>query len=169
MGLRHGSYCVGCCWFLMALLFVGGVMNLAWIAGIALYVAAEKLLPWRRVATAGVSVVLVVVATGVAVAPASVPWLTVVDPAGRVVFINDAAKGLSSEVVRATEPGARNGKRGMRSSKAPLRQGEHAVQNLFACAHLICPIPHTFSDSAPKSIVLVWFPRVEATFHRARP
>jgi hypothetical protein len=40
-------------------------------------IAAEKLLPWRRVATAGVSVVLLAVATGVAVAPASVPWLTV--------------------------------------------------------------------------------------------
>jgi predicted metal-binding membrane protein len=48
MGLRHGAYCLGCCWFLMALLFVGGVMNLAWIAGIALYVAAEKLLPIGR-------------------------------------------------------------------------------------------------------------------------
>lgn len=48
MGLRHGGYCLGCCWFLMALLFVGGVMNLAWIAGIALYVAAEKLLPIGR-------------------------------------------------------------------------------------------------------------------------
>jgi predicted metal-binding membrane protein len=45
MGLRHGSYCLGCCWFLMALLFVSGVMNLVWIAGIALYVALEKLLP----------------------------------------------------------------------------------------------------------------------------
>jgi predicted metal-binding membrane protein len=45
MGLRHGSYCLGCCWFLMALLFVSGVMNLIWIAGIALYVAGEKLLP----------------------------------------------------------------------------------------------------------------------------
>jgi predicted metal-binding membrane protein len=45
MGLRHGSYCLGCCWFLMALLFVSGVMNLVWIAGIALYVACEKLLP----------------------------------------------------------------------------------------------------------------------------
>ena len=32
MGFRHGSYCLGCCWFLMALLFVGGVMNLVWIA-----------------------------------------------------------------------------------------------------------------------------------------
>lgn len=48
MGLRHGSYCVGCCWFLMILLFVGGVMNLVWIIAIALYVAAEKLLPFGR-------------------------------------------------------------------------------------------------------------------------
>src|SRR3954452_900115 len=39
MGLRHGAYCVGCCWFLMALFFVSGIMNLLWIAGIALYVA----------------------------------------------------------------------------------------------------------------------------------
>lgn len=48
MGLRHGSYCVGCCWFLMALLFVSGVMNLVWIIAIALYVAGEKLLPFGR-------------------------------------------------------------------------------------------------------------------------
>ena len=34
MGLDHGLYCVGCCWFLMALLFVGGIMNLVWIAGL---------------------------------------------------------------------------------------------------------------------------------------
>lgn len=46
MGLRHGGYCVGCCWFLMALLFVSGVMNLVWIIAIALYVAGEKLLPF---------------------------------------------------------------------------------------------------------------------------
>ena len=48
MGLRHGSYCLGCCWFLMALLFVSGVMKLVWIAGITLYVAGEKLLPLGR-------------------------------------------------------------------------------------------------------------------------
>lgn len=48
MGFRHGSYCVGCCWFLMVLLFVGGVMNLTWIIAIALYVAAEKLLPFGQ-------------------------------------------------------------------------------------------------------------------------
>lgn len=45
MGLEHGAFCLGCCWFLMALLFVGGVMNLYWIAGLALIVLAEKLLP----------------------------------------------------------------------------------------------------------------------------
>lgn len=51
MGLVHGGYCLGCCWALMALLFVGGVMNIWWIVGIALYVAIEKLAPGgRRVA-----------------------------------------------------------------------------------------------------------------------
>jgi predicted metal-binding membrane protein len=45
MGLAHGAYCVGCCWMLMLLLFVVGVMNLAWIAALTLVVAAEKLLP----------------------------------------------------------------------------------------------------------------------------
>ena len=44
MGLKHGAYCVGCCWVLMALLFVAGVMNLLWVAVIALFVMAEKLL-----------------------------------------------------------------------------------------------------------------------------
>lgn len=44
MGLSHGAYCVGCCWMLMLLLFVAGVMNLAWIAALTLLVAAEKLL-----------------------------------------------------------------------------------------------------------------------------
>jgi len=48
MGLVHGAFCVGCCWLLMALLFVGGVMNLAWIALLTLMVAAEKLLPIGR-------------------------------------------------------------------------------------------------------------------------
>jgi len=45
-GARHGVFCLGCCWILMALLFVGGIMNLAWIAGIALLVLIEKTLPW---------------------------------------------------------------------------------------------------------------------------
>jgi predicted metal-binding membrane protein len=57
MGLHHGTYCLGCCWFLMALLFVGGVMNLYWIAGLALFVLIEKFFAegvwFGRVAGAG--------------------------------------------------------------------------------------------------------------------
>ena len=45
MGLVHGAYCLGCCWFLMTLLFFGGVMNLWWIGGLAAYVLLEKLMP----------------------------------------------------------------------------------------------------------------------------
>ncbi len=45
MGLVHGAFCVGCCWFLMGLLFFGGVMNLYWIAGLALFVLFEKTVP----------------------------------------------------------------------------------------------------------------------------
>jgi len=45
MGMRHGFFCVGCCWSLMLLLFAGGVMNLVWIAGLAILVMLEKLLP----------------------------------------------------------------------------------------------------------------------------
>ena len=41
---RHGLYCIGCCWMLILLLFVGGMMNLLWIAGITLVATAEKLL-----------------------------------------------------------------------------------------------------------------------------
>ena len=48
MGIEHGRYCVGCCWFLTALLFVGGIMNLIWIAGIAIYVGIEKFTAGRR-------------------------------------------------------------------------------------------------------------------------
>jgi predicted metal-binding membrane protein len=45
MGVRHGLFCVGCCWALMALLFVVGVMNLIWVAAIAGFVLVEKLAP----------------------------------------------------------------------------------------------------------------------------
>lgn len=60
MGLRHGSYCVGCCWILMALLFVAGVMNLLWVAVIALFVLAEKILPRGELISRGAGAVLVV-------------------------------------------------------------------------------------------------------------
>jgi len=60
LGLLHGSYCVGCCWLLMALLFVGGVMNFAWIAALAALVAAEKLVPGGKIVArvAGVMLIL---------------------------------------------------------------------------------------------------------------
>jgi predicted metal-binding membrane protein len=45
MGIEHGAYCVGCCWLLMTLLFVVGVMNLLWVAAIATFVLLEKLVP----------------------------------------------------------------------------------------------------------------------------
>jgi predicted metal-binding membrane protein len=52
MGSAHGAYCVGCCWALMALLFVGGVMNLNWIAALAVLVLLEKVVPGRWVSYA---------------------------------------------------------------------------------------------------------------------
>ena len=48
MGLHHGVYCLGCCWLLMALLFVLGIMNLPWIAALTVFVLLEKVLPHGR-------------------------------------------------------------------------------------------------------------------------
>lgn len=48
LGLKHGGYCIGCCWALMLLLFLGGVMNFLWITALAILVLAEKLLPGGR-------------------------------------------------------------------------------------------------------------------------
>jgi predicted metal-binding membrane protein len=45
MGLRHGAFCIGCCWALMLLLFAAGVMNLFWVGAIAAFVLVEKLAP----------------------------------------------------------------------------------------------------------------------------
>jgi predicted metal-binding membrane protein len=61
MGLRLGAYCVGCCWILMGLLFVGGVMNLLWIAAIAIFVLLEKTIPFGDVTGrfAGTAMILV--------------------------------------------------------------------------------------------------------------
>ena len=45
MGSRHGFYCTGCCWLLMMIMFVGGVMGIFWMVGIAVYVLLEKIIP----------------------------------------------------------------------------------------------------------------------------
>lgn len=60
MGVEHGMYCVGCCWVLMLLLFVAGVMNLLWVALLTVYVLAEKLLPRPRWTGAAASVAMIV-------------------------------------------------------------------------------------------------------------
>jgi predicted metal-binding membrane protein len=53
LGLEHGSFCVGCCWMLMALLFVAGVMNLLWVAALAAFVLIERVTRWgEAIATA---------------------------------------------------------------------------------------------------------------------
>lgn len=60
MGMWHGAYCVACCWALMLLLYVGGVMNLLWIVGITIYVLVEKLVPGgRTIAMAGGAALIV--------------------------------------------------------------------------------------------------------------
>jgi predicted metal-binding membrane protein len=59
MGLAHGLYCLGCCAVLMLLLFVGGIMNLVWIAGLTLFVALEKLAPFGERAGKAMAALLV--------------------------------------------------------------------------------------------------------------
>jgi predicted metal-binding membrane protein len=51
MGIVHGAFCVGCCWALMLLLFVAGVMNLLWVALLAVLVLVQKVLPLQRATT----------------------------------------------------------------------------------------------------------------------
>lgn len=60
MGLHHGLFCVGCCWALMLLLFVGGVMNLLWVAAITTFVLIEKFAPFGPAVGNGLGMVLVV-------------------------------------------------------------------------------------------------------------
>lgn len=59
MGLRHGAYCVGCCWLLMSLLFIAGVMNLWWVAAIAAFVLFEKVTPFGSWVARTTGVVLI--------------------------------------------------------------------------------------------------------------
>ena len=59
MGIVHGAYCLGCCWMLMLLLFTGGIMNLLWIAGLAIVVLAEKVLPGGQIVSLMLGVLLI--------------------------------------------------------------------------------------------------------------
>ena len=77
MGTKNGAWCVGCCWALMASLFALGVMSLAWMAFVAGLIAVEKLLPWRRVATYGVAVLLLALGLLLLTSPDSLAGLTI--------------------------------------------------------------------------------------------
>ncbi len=77
MGIRHGAWCVGCCWALMVSLFALGIMSVAWMALTGALIAIEKTLPWRRVATYGVATILLVLGLLLLLDPAAIPGLTV--------------------------------------------------------------------------------------------
>jgi predicted metal-binding membrane protein len=83
MGARHGAWCVGCCWALMAALFALGVMSIAWMAFVAALIAAEKVLPWGRAVTHGTAALLLVLGVLVVAAPSHVPGFTVPGDGGR--------------------------------------------------------------------------------------
>lgn len=59
MGVRHGLFCLGCCWVLMSLLFVGGAMNLVWVAALSAFVLVEKIIPAGRVVSWASGVALI--------------------------------------------------------------------------------------------------------------
>ena len=80
LGARHGAWCLGCCWALMAALFAVGVMSLGWMALIAAFIAGEKLLPWPAAARRTVAVLLLALGLGVALAPGDVPGFA--EPSG---------------------------------------------------------------------------------------
>ena len=77
LSFDHGAWCIGCCWALMASLFALGVMSIAWMAFVAALIAAEKLLPWRRVATYGTAGILLALGLLLLVAPGVVPGLAI--------------------------------------------------------------------------------------------
>jgi predicted metal-binding membrane protein len=79
MGARHGAWCVGCCWALMASLFALGVMSVAWMAFVAGLIAVEKTVPWRRVATYGTAALLLTLGVLLLAAPGAVPGLSIPD------------------------------------------------------------------------------------------
>jgi predicted metal-binding membrane protein len=77
MGMRNGAWCVGCCWALMASLFALGVMSSTWMAVVAGLIAAEKTVPWRRVAVYGTAAILLALGVLLFTAPDAIPGLTI--------------------------------------------------------------------------------------------
>jgi predicted metal-binding membrane protein len=77
MGAKHGAWCFGCCWALMAALFALGVMSVAWMAFVAALIVAEKTLPWGRAVTYGTAAMLLLLGVLLVAAPDAIPDLTV--------------------------------------------------------------------------------------------
>ena len=82
MGARHGAWCVGCCWALMASLFALGMMSLAWMGFVAALIALEKTVPWRRPVTYATAALLLSLGVALLAAPGEVPGLTAPDGGG---------------------------------------------------------------------------------------
>jgi predicted metal-binding membrane protein len=86
MGARHGAWCLGCCWALMASLLALGVMSVSWMAFVAVLIAVEKTLPWPRVATYGTAALLLVLGILLLASPDAVPGLMVPSGAGMTMM-----------------------------------------------------------------------------------
>ena len=97
LGLRHGAWCLGCCWALMAALFAVGLMSLGWMALIAAFIAGEKLLPWPAAARRTVAVLLLALGLGVALVPANVPGFA--EPDGGM-HDGDSNHGAGTQMMR---------------------------------------------------------------------
>ena len=99
IGMGHGVACIGCCWALTAALFALGAMSLVWMSLVAGVVAAERLLPWRRMIGHSIALLLVLLGAAVALAPGFVPGFT--EPHERP---SDHGMG-ANETRRPTRPG----------------------------------------------------------------
>ena len=125
MGARHGAWCVGCCWALMASLFALGVMSLAWMAFVAALIALEKTLPWGRAVTYATASCCWSSASCCSRRPDAVPGLTVpgdgrghgrdadaLTPGG----LGDAALILADDLTGAADCGVQALRRGLRAT-----------------------------------------------------
>ena len=92
LGVRHGAWCLGCCWALMAALFAVGIMSLGWMALIAAFIAAEKLLPWPRAVRHAVAAGLLALGIAVAAVPGDVPGFA--EPAGGEMEMDHGEHGM---------------------------------------------------------------------------
>jgi hypothetical protein len=153
MGAAHGAWCVGCCWALMASLLALGVMSVSWMAFVAALIAFEKTLPWRRVATYGVTAILLVLGVLLLAAPEAIPALT---------LPGDSAMGMGSAgvVERRRVPAdaaVRELERGV-ADREPLRNQllsravvarDHAADRLVTRVAILDPDVDVVADAKP--------------------